>query len=202
VSRGLVDVASSDELAAVLTHEQYHVANLDPLKIVLARVLSSAYFFLPALRGLRARYSAASELAADRTALLACGRASLAGALHQVVRGPDWSELHIAAAIGGAELLELRIAQMEANEEPEITAVPKWAMVLTSLALVAFASVVFGTIAAIGGPGAMGRQMMGRASDGMGMSVADSAAGLLPWVLLASVAALAWHRSQAAYSLQ
>ncbi|HEX9683515.1 MAG TPA: M48 family metalloprotease, partial [Acidimicrobiales bacterium] len=41
ISRGLVDRSSDRELAAVLVHERYHVANLDPLKITLARAVTA-----------------------------------------------------------------------------------------------------------------------------------------------------------------
>lgn len=74
VSRGLFEESDPEELRAVLEHERYHVRHLDPLKVVVARAASSAYFFLPALRGLRSRYAAASELAADRRAIRTCGR--------------------------------------------------------------------------------------------------------------------------------
>ena len=90
LSRGLVDSVTPGELEAVLEHERYHVQNLDPLKVVLARALPRAFFYLPALGALRRRYVTARELAADRHALSACGRAPLAGALFKVVRGPDW----------------------------------------------------------------------------------------------------------------
>src|SRR5207253_686733 len=49
VSRGLLDSVEPDELDAVLVHERYHVRNLDPLKIVIARTLPVAFFFLTVL---------------------------------------------------------------------------------------------------------------------------------------------------------
>jgi len=196
VSRGLLQAVTAQQLEAVLVHERYHVRNLDPLKVVLSRVLSSAYFFLPALGGLRQRYSAASELAADRKAIRACGRSSLAGALHRVVRGPAWSELSTAAAIGGPELLELRVEQLERSEEPPISPVTSGAVILTTVPLVIFIAVVIGTIAGIGGPSAMSRDMMGDQSNGMGMSFTDTLAGIAPWVFLALVVALAWLRTR------
>src|SRR5215218_6484457 len=50
VSRGLVDAASPDEISAVLEHERYHVRNLDPLKVLIARAAGPALFYLPVLR--------------------------------------------------------------------------------------------------------------------------------------------------------
>ena len=118
VSRGLLATVSSEELAAVLDHERYHVANYDPLKVVLARGLPDSLFFLPVLAELRRRYVAARELAADRMAMQSVGPASVAGALHKVIAGPTGVDLGAAAAIGGNEALEARVDQLETGTEP------------------------------------------------------------------------------------
>src|SRR6202046_1889730 len=120
VSRGLLEDVLDEELQAILEHEHYHVSNLDPLKVVLVQALSATFFFLPALDSLRTRYLAGRELAADRRAVKACGRRPLAGALLKVVRGPDWSELDGVAAIGGPELLDVRVAQLETGIQPKL----------------------------------------------------------------------------------
>jgi Zn-dependent protease with chaperone function len=118
VSQGLLECASADELQAVLVHERYHVRNLDPLKVVLTRALAATFFLVPVLRELEHRYLAGRELAADRRALRVCGRRPLASALLKVVGGPAWPELGSAAAIGGSELLNVRVAQLESGREP------------------------------------------------------------------------------------
>ena len=118
VSRGLLESVHAAELRAVLEHERYHVSNLDPLKIALARALTTGFFLLPALGCLRARYVAGRELAADERAIALCGRRPLAGALLKAVRGPEWSELDVVAAIGGSELLEARVTQLETGSQP------------------------------------------------------------------------------------
>jgi Zn-dependent protease with chaperone function len=100
VSRGLREAAQPDELDAALEHERYHVRNLDPLKVLLARALPATFYYAPALSALKQRYVAGRELAADRRAYRSCGRKPLAGALFKVVRGPSWPELQTAAAIG------------------------------------------------------------------------------------------------------
>lgn len=123
VSRGLLEGVSPAELRAVLHHERYHVVNLDPLKALLAQTLSAAFFFLPALESLRARYLAARELSADRCAARICGRPPLAGALLKVVRGPEWNDLEGVAAIGGPELLDVRVAQLETGTEPKLAGI-------------------------------------------------------------------------------
>lgn len=157
VSRGLVEQASKDELAAVLEHERYHVRNLDPLKVLFARALPPTFFYLPALRLFEQRYAAGRELAADRLAVRRCGRKPLVGALFKVVRGPEWPELGVAAAIGGPELLDMRIAQLEAGTEPRLERLsPAWVaatvaagLVLTGLFAVSVSS--FGGLAAVAG---------------------------------------------------
>lgn len=157
VSRGLVELASEDELAAVLEHERYHVRNLDPLKVLFARALPPTFFYLPALRLFEQRYAAGRELAADRLAVRRCGRKPLVGALFKVVRGPEWPELGVAAAIGGPELLDMRIAQLEAGTEPRlerlsparVAATAAAGLVLTGLFAVSVSS--FGGLAAVAG---------------------------------------------------
>ncbi|TMK88859.1 MAG: M56 family metallopeptidase [Actinobacteria bacterium] len=118
VSVRLVDSLSGEELGAVLDHERYHVVNYDPLKVVLARSLPDALFFLPALAELRGRYVAARELAADRRAMRSAGPAPVAGALYKVVAGPPGVDLGAAAAIGGGEALDARVDQLESGTEP------------------------------------------------------------------------------------
>ena len=157
VSRGLVEQASEDELAAVLEHERYHVRNLDPLKVLFARALPPTFFYLPALRLFEQRYVAGRELAADRLAVRRCGRKPLAGALFKVVRGPQWPELSAAAAIGGPELLDVRITQLETGAEPRLAqlsptqaaATLAAALLLTGLFAVSVAS--FGGLSAVAG---------------------------------------------------
>jgi Zn-dependent protease with chaperone function len=62
VSRGLYEAASPEELDAVLEHERYHVRNLDPLKVLLARAVPATFFYAPVLSRLQARYVARASL--------------------------------------------------------------------------------------------------------------------------------------------
>jgi beta-lactamase regulating signal transducer with metallopeptidase domain len=117
-STGLAAKLDGGELAAVLAHEREHVRSRDPLKSVVARVLPARYFYLPYLSRLRARYTVGRELAADRAALAACGRAPLAGALLKAADGPAWAASAPAAAMGTSALLEARITQLETGAEP------------------------------------------------------------------------------------
>lgn len=82
LSTGAVRLLSSHELGAVLAHEAHHAAQRDPLRILIARVLSDALFFLPIMHHLADRYGALAEMAADEAAVRHCGdRAALASAM-------------------------------------------------------------------------------------------------------------------------
>ena len=59
----------SDELRAVLAHEQHHRALRDPLRLAVGRVLCQALFFLPVLRPLHDRYGDVAEMTADAAAV-------------------------------------------------------------------------------------------------------------------------------------
>jgi Zn-dependent protease with chaperone function len=190
VSRGLVEGTSSEELRAVLEHERYHVSNLDPLKIVLLRALMAALCLLPALGALRARYLAGRELAADRRAIAACGHRSLAGALLKVVRGPEWSELEVAAAIGGPDLLDARITQLETGAEPKPEPPSTKRVTLSLLGATVLAATFLASVSAFGGPTAV------RHATGTGLASATTlgsfictaplaGAGLLAYLLIA-----------------
>ncbi len=172
VSRGLLDGVSSEEMRAVLEHERYHVCNLDPLKVVFVQALSAAFFFLPALDSLRARYLAGRELAADRRAVRACGRRPLASALLKVVRGPDWSELDGVAAIGGPELLDVRVAQLESGIQPKLATLTITRATVSLLGTALFASTFLAAVFSFGGPEAVYR------ATGTGLTTADLLSGL------------------------
>lgn len=167
VSRGLLEGVSTGELRAVLEHERYHVSNLDPLKVLVVRALPATFFFLPALGALRTRYVAARELAADRRAVQACGRKPLVGALMKVVRGPAWSELEVAPAIGGSELLDLRVAQLESGQEPRLAGLTPTNVALSVLGGLVFVGVFVTAIVGFGGTSSVSQ------ATGTGVSVGD-----------------------------
>ena len=180
VSRGLLEAASPAELEAVLEHERYHVRNLDPLKVVFARALPATFYYLPALGALDERYMAARELAADRRALRSCGSKPLAGALLKVVRGPRWPELHSAAAIGGPELLDARLAQLESGREPSLGRVPSSAVAVSIAGAALLVALFVASIAGFGGPSAVAEE------TGASFTPLDIAVGVLcavPWAV-------------------
>jgi Zn-dependent protease with chaperone function len=172
VSRGLLQGVTREELHAVLEHERYHVSNLDPLKVVLVQALSAALFFLPALESLRASYAAGCELAADRRAVATCGRRSLAGALLKVVRGPAWRELEVATAIGGSELLDVRVAQLETGEEPRLHALSLKRVVLSLFGAALLTATFLASVSGFGGSAAV------RHATGTGLGSAVLLGGL------------------------
>ncbi len=155
VSRGLLENVSDEELRAVLEHERYHVCNLDPLKVVLVRALSAGLFFLPALDALGARYVAGRELAADRRAVRVCGLRPLASALLKVVRGPHWSELQLAVPIGGADLLDVRVAQLETGTEPRLTALSSTRAAVSLIGGALYVATFLLSVAGFGGQAAV-----------------------------------------------
>lgn len=159
LSRGLLDALEPQELDAVLHHERYHARNADTLKAVVAHAAASAFFFLPALGHLRDRYLAGRELAADRAATRCTGEQALAGALVKVLDGPDWADVHTAAAMSGG-VLEHRVRQLEDGREPTLPRVPAPAGWLTVVAL-ALLVVLFAVAIAFAGSavGSMGGTM-------------------------------------------
>lgn len=82
LSRGTIEQLEIAERQAVLAHELHHLRRRDPLRILVARSLAAALFFLPVLRCSSERYAALGELAADEAAVRKTGdRGPLAAAL-------------------------------------------------------------------------------------------------------------------------
>ena len=176
VSRGLVDAASPDELSATLEHERYHVRNLDPLKVLIARAAGPALFYLPVLRDLRRRYVTGRELAADRRAVRAWGAQPLAGALYKATSGPMWSELGAAAAIGADDLLDLRVTQLETGREPAIPQTSHAALVASVVALGLLGAALTFSLVTLGDPATIlsmsnGTSSANTATNVLGMTV-------------------------------
>lgn len=133
LSSALVRTLSADELAAVLAHESAHVRGRDPLKVLVARLVVSREFYLPALRHLSARFVGGRELAADRQAATSCGVRPLAGALLRVLDPPAWAAATPAAAMASAATLDARISQLESGAEPPLPAPPRGLTLVTLL---------------------------------------------------------------------
>ncbi len=89
VTAGLVAHLAPDEQVAAVWHEIEHARVREPLRCLLGRLASSAFFWMPALRDLLDRYLLAKELAADRLAVARTSRRALAGALCEVIGHPS-----------------------------------------------------------------------------------------------------------------
>jgi Zn-dependent protease with chaperone function len=82
LSRGALEQLTSKELRAVVAHELHHLRRRDPLRLLIARALADALFFVPLLGRVSDRYAALGELAADEAAVGRLqGRGALASAL-------------------------------------------------------------------------------------------------------------------------
>ena len=114
VSTALSLGLSTDELDAVLWHEREHLLRRDPLRVVIARTISSLFVIVPAIRLAAARFEVAKELDADRAAVRAPGGASaLAGALMALGARPASADL----AIGAWSMTSVRVDQL-CGEDP------------------------------------------------------------------------------------
>ncbi|MEW5987556.1 MAG: M56 family metallopeptidase [Chloroflexota bacterium] len=109
LSTGLLASLTDDELEAVLRHEAHHLQARDPLKILLARCLSRALFFIPVARDLTQAYCTTKEIAADQHAVQAMGKAlPLARALCKLITISPTLPLE-AALVGERNVVETRL---------------------------------------------------------------------------------------------
>jgi len=198
VSRGLVDVASPDELSAALEHERFHVRNLDPLKVLVARAAGPALFYLPVLRDLHRRYIAGREFAADRRAARACGPEPLAGALYKVTTGPKWSELGAAAAIGADDLLDLRVTQLETGREPAIPQTSRPALAASAIALGLLGTALTFSLVTLGDPATLFSMSNGSTSSDTTTNVLGVLCCVALWSVIAWAITRRVHRARRA----
>jgi Zn-dependent protease with chaperone function len=133
VSTGLAEVATPDELVAVLSHENHHRRHRDPLKVLALRTWASAFFLIPLVGAVLRRVLDRQELKADRAALRDCGVAPVAGALLKAAGEPTVAPGTALAAMGGPTLLEARITQLETGRGPHLLTAIHPSTVLASL---------------------------------------------------------------------
>ena len=87
VSTGLIETLEEEELEAVLLHEQSHLRHRDPLYLLLARALATAFLYVPVVKALAQRHQAAIELAADEYVIARQGGSlSLSSAMLKLLR--------------------------------------------------------------------------------------------------------------------
>jgi Zn-dependent protease with chaperone function len=142
LSTGLVDLLSETELEAVLLHERYHLRSRDPLKVLLARALGRAFFFLPLVAELGRHYLIAKELAADREVICAQGQGhQLASVLYKLITAS--SEADAGAAVAG--LISTTAARIDHLLDPQVPARLRFspsALAISTLVLFAVAVVM------------------------------------------------------------
>jgi Zn-dependent protease with chaperone function len=124
VTSALLAVLDPTELAAVLCHERHHVQRWDPLRVVGWTVLRRA---CPWLEEDAQRADLGRELAADRAAIAALGRAPLASALLKLIerRQPPTPAL----AVSGLSVTAARIDQVT-SAEPGVLPRPRLTRIL------------------------------------------------------------------------
>lgn len=116
VARGIADLLSPAELAAVLAHEAAHARRRDPLRLSLLRFLTCTLFWLPALRRLAEDVGDEAEIQADDAAAagqpLALASAILSLARWVVEGGRDARVLPATVGIHRDGLLDRRIRRL------------------------------------------------------------------------------------------
>ncbi|MFA4831183.1 MAG: M56 family metallopeptidase [Patescibacteria group bacterium] len=86
VSSALAERLSDSELLAVLLHEKFHLNAREPAKLLVVRIISLLFFFVPGIKLLVGKYITFSELAADEAATVGfTNKIPLAQALHKII---------------------------------------------------------------------------------------------------------------------
>lgn len=134
LSTGMADALTDGQLKAVLLHEDHHRQHLDPIRTLLIDVLRSVLFFLPVITESCDLILASLELKADRYAAQVAGRASLAGALYQILSHPLSSHLPETVAIRGFSANDARIAQLLGEAQPRLRLSAR-SLIISSLVL-------------------------------------------------------------------
>ncbi|HLB48895.1 MAG TPA: M56 family metallopeptidase [Anaerolineales bacterium] len=109
LSTGLIELLTDEQLEAVLWHESKHRASYDPLKILFARCLSRALFFVPVARDLCGTYLVTKEISADVHATrMIGGPLPLASALAKML-STSVAPLPNASLTGNSAIIETRL---------------------------------------------------------------------------------------------
>jgi hypothetical protein len=140
VSRGVIERLTREELRAVVSHEVHHADRRDPLRLLLARALADALFFLPVLRRSSERYAALGELAADEAAVRRIeGSGPLASALLKFsARGA-----HPATVVG---IAPERVDHLLGDPAARLWRMPRSVTAPSAAALVALAALFGATV--------------------------------------------------------
>ncbi len=165
IGRGFLESLTAKELRAALEHERYHVRHLDPLRALLGKALTEAFFLLPSLEVLRLRYEAGRELAADRRAERVCGRRPLLGALLKALEEPG-RELVVSASLADPGFLDARISRLEVGQAPALPSVGIPSLFMSALGACSFLSLLVAAVVGLGGTSALASMVADELSAG------------------------------------
>ena len=154
IGRGFLESLTAEELRAALEHERYHVRHLDPLRALLGKVLTEAFFLLPSLEVLRLRYEAGRELAADRRAERVGGRRALLGALLKALEEPG-REPVVSVSLADPALLDARISRLETGMTPALAPVGIQGLLTSVLGALSFLLLLIAAVVGLGGTSAL-----------------------------------------------
>jgi Zn-dependent protease with chaperone function len=154
IGRGFLESLTAEELRAALEHERYHVRHLDPLRALLGKALTEAFFLLPALEVLRLRYESGRELAADRRAERVGGRRALLGALAKALEEPG-REPVITASLADPGLLDARISRLETGRTPALASIGFQNLLFSALGVCSFLLLLIAAVVGLGGTSAL-----------------------------------------------
>jgi len=112
ITTGLVSTLTQKELEAVLLHEQAHMKNFDPLKILLGKTATSMFFFLPIFREFNRNMNATNELIADEWVITSQKETTfLRRALKKILSRPH-TAFATFPAVSNPDYLEIRIRRI------------------------------------------------------------------------------------------
>lgn len=124
--------------------------HLDPLRALLGKALTEAFFLLPSLEALRIRYEAGRELAADCRAERLAGRRALLGALLKALEQPD-RESVTGVSLADPGLLDARISRLETGETPRPAPIGIQSLLTSALGACSFLLLVIAAVVGLDG---------------------------------------------------
>lgn len=112
ITTALINSLTGKELEAVLLHEQAHLKNYDPFKMLLGKTVASMFFFLPIFSELYKNMKGTNEILADHFVITSQKETTfLKEALRKILEHP---QIRIATvpAIANPDSLEIRVHKL------------------------------------------------------------------------------------------
>ncbi|MFQ5452382.1 MAG: M56 family metallopeptidase, partial [Candidatus Paceibacterota bacterium] len=116
LSSGLVDLASSRELEAILRHEKHHLKNRDPLTRFLAHAAHALFPWFPVLGDLASRCRLDQEIKADKAAIQGLGSKKPLITVLKKLLVYDSCEVYPVISFYSQNLFEKRISALFNNK--------------------------------------------------------------------------------------